>query len=506
MNTFLYKTGDECVDITGGFISSPYTLAGTSVTVIKNSDNMQLNPNGTGRHTTLSHNTAINLTKYKSIYFDIEVVSTLGTNQWPRLGLSTNNNQNDYGVGEVTIENTIGRKLYHIDLTDKTDLAFVKAHINCGAGAVSPFMNIKIYNIWLEENFEKLPVSTDLSSAIQYSENIESKISTLKIKLENNLIQKGVSCSNTDKFSSLINKVQDIKTGVNVTIDNSVKVDYDFNLTLSNVSWVDTSAIQRNFYNGSAVIFNNEIHILGGQGQSLKHHKYDGSSWSKVSDLPYNFQNGSAVVLNNEIHILGGTNSTYFKYHYKYDGASWSEVSTLPYDFQNGSAVVFNNEIHILGSTNSPYFKYHYKYDGASWTSVSDLPYNFQNGSAVVLNNEIHILGGDYSSAHYKKHYKWNGSTWTSVSTLPYNFYNGDAVVYNNEIHILGGNGGINTYCKYNGSSWSNLASIPYYFTGGSAVELNNEIHILGSNYSSTYYTKHYKAKFAYELEVVTNV
>ena len=89
---------------------------------------------------------------------------------------------------------------------------------------------------------------------------------------------------------------------------------------------------------------------------------------------------------------------------------------------------------------------------------------------------------------------------------MPYNFYNGDAVVYNNEIHILGGTGGIDAYRKYNGSSWSNLASIPYYFTGGSAVELNNEIHILGSNYSSTYYTKHYKVKFAYELEVVTNV
>lgn len=210
MNTFLYKTGNECIDITGGFISCPYTLTGTSVEVIKNSDNIQLNPNGAGRHTSLSHNTAINLTEYKSIYFDIEVVSNSGANQWTRLGLSTNNNQNDYGIGEVTIENTVGRKIYYIDLTDKTGLAFVKAHINCGTGAVSPFMNIKIYNIWLEENLEKLPVLTDLSSAIQYSENINSKISTLKIKLENSLIQKGVSCSNTDKFSSLIDKVNNI--------------------------------------------------------------------------------------------------------------------------------------------------------------------------------------------------------------------------------------------------------------------------------------------------------
>ena len=210
MSTFLYKTGNECTDITGGFISSPYALAGTSVTVIKNSDNMQLNPNGKGRYTTLSHNTAIDLTEYKSIYFDIEVVSTLGANQWPRLGLSTNNNQNDYGVGEVTIENTIGRKLYHIDLTDKTGLAFVKAHINSGSGAVAPFLNIKIYNIWLEKNLEKLPISTDLSNTIQYSENINSEISALKIKLKNNLVGKGIECNSSNTISALIDKISDI--------------------------------------------------------------------------------------------------------------------------------------------------------------------------------------------------------------------------------------------------------------------------------------------------------
>ena len=213
MSPFLYKTGDECIDITGGFISCPYTLTGTSVEVIKNSDNMQLNPNGSGRHTTLSHNTAIDLAKYKSIYFDIEVVSTLGANQWARLGLSTNNNQNDYGVGEVTIENTVGRKLYYIDLTDKTGLAFVKAHINSGTGAVSPFMNIKIYNIWLEENLEKLPTSSSLVNTVEYVKNVNDEIYYLKNKLENNLIGKGVECSDNCTMSSLINKINDIAIG-----------------------------------------------------------------------------------------------------------------------------------------------------------------------------------------------------------------------------------------------------------------------------------------------------
>lgn len=249
MSTFLYKTGDECIDITGGFISSPYTLAGTPVSVIKNSDNMQLNPNGMGRHTTLSHNTAIDLAKYKSIYFDIEVVSTLGGNQWPRLGLSTNNNQNDYGVGEVTIENTVGRKLYYIDLTDKTGLAFVKAHINCGTGAVSPFMNIKIYNIWLEENLEKLPTSSSLVDTVEHVKNVNNEIYYLKTKLENNLIEKGVECSRVDKMSSLIDKISSITSKVAYGVQPG-PTSGSFTLQISNLSFKPNLVMCSSYKNG----------------------------------------------------------------------------------------------------------------------------------------------------------------------------------------------------------------------------------------------------------------
>ena len=119
-----------------------------------------------------------------------------------------------------------------------------------------------------------------------------------------------------------------------------------------------------------------------------------------VSTLPYTFYFGSAVVLNGEIHILGSNGGS--TNHYKWDGTSWTSVSTLPYGFYQGSAVVIDGEIHILGSINTGSNTAHYKWNGSSWTSVSTLPYNFYSGSAVVLNNEIHILGGDSS---FKTHY-----------------------------------------------------------------------------------------------------
>ena len=274
---------------------------------------------------------------------------------------------------------------------------------------------------------------------------------------------------------------------------------------------VSVSTLPYDFCNGSAVVLNGEIHILGGysSGNYKKHYKYNGSSWEEVSTLPYNFCYGSAVVWNNEIHILGGSDSSStYTQHYKYNGSSWSSVSTLPYGFFRGSAVVLNNEIHILGSnyyksngstddTKRPYRKNHYKYNGSSWESVSTLPYAFCSGCAVVLNNEIHILGSEYSSR--TEHYKFNGSSWESISTLPYAFYDGSAVVYNNEIHILGGGGSysdMTNHYKFNGSSWESLSTLPYRFGDGAAVVWNDEIHILGSysNNSSGIgnFTKHY--------------
>ena len=171
------------------------------------------------------------------------------------------------------------------------------------------------------------------------------------------------------------------------------------------------------------------------------------SPWSSVSTLPYEFNYGSAVVYNNEIHILGGTvtNSNYRK-HYKWNGSSWSSVSTLPYDFYQDSAVVYNNEIHILGSYSIS--KKHYKWNGSSWSRVSTLPHDFYDGSAVVYNNEIHILGGcnytnnsssNSSGIGLLADVTYNGQTWNMKSRLPYAFSGGSAVVYNNEIHILGG-------------------------------------------------------------------
>ena len=187
-----------------------------------------------------------------------------------------------------------------------------------------------------------------------------------------------------------------------------------------------------NFYGGSAVVYDNKIHILGSldNNSRRRHYSWDGSSWVSESTLLNYFYYGAAVVYDNKIHILGGSGAR--TNHYSWNGSSWVSESTLPCTFYYGSAVVYDNKIHILGGLNETV---HYSWDGTSWVEESTLPYNFKYGSAVVYDNKIHILGGDNNTVHYS----WDGTSWVEESTLPYNFKYGDAVVYDNKIHILGG-------------------------------------------------------------------
>ena len=69
---------------------------------------------------------------------------------------------------------------------------------------------------------------------------------------------------------------------------------------------------------------------------------------------------GAAVVYNGDIHILGSGASGNYREHYKWNGQSWTDVSRVPYVFYQGSAVVYNGDIHLLGDGNSSYKNIHY--------------------------------------------------------------------------------------------------------------------------------------------------
>ena len=241
--------------------------------------------------------------------------------------------------------------------------------------------------------------------------------------------------------------------------------------------WIALTTLPYEFSMGSAVIFNGELHLLGGVNNTNTFYKWNGDEWISLSSLPFGLVNGNAVVYGNNIHILGGTN------HYKWDGTSWSQASTLPYSLNDGSSIIYKDEIHIFNGVN------HYKWNGNTyvWEEVSTLPYEFTNGSAVVLGGELHILGGN-------NHYKWNSTTWAKVSELPISFTSGCAAVYNGVINLYGGDNSLTSQYKWDGTEWTVISELPYEFNNGSVVIYENELHLLGGSSATTSHYKYSKS------------
>lgn len=356
---------------------------------------------------------------------------------------------------------------------------------------------------------------TNLVGAINetYNKALEAfqSASDGKQKLATAITGKGVETSPTDSFDTMVANINNLSQ---VTI-NGEKVNRVLNLVEIGRDWsLETSMnLPYNFYQGSGVALNEEIHILGGSktGTYTNHYKYNGFEWEEVSTLPYDFYLSGAVVLNGEIHILGSySSSENYKKHYKFNGSTWEEVSTLPYNFYRGSAVVYNNEIHILGGIDdTTTLVKHCKFNGSTWEEVSTLPYKFCNGCAVVLNDEIHILGGSRVGTFWL-HYKWNGEVWEEANELPHTFSFGSAVVLSNEIHVLGGNGGTDTATKHyksidfsKDSVWEETSVLPYkYYYGASAV-FNNDIYLIGGGANTDSYLSVARFYAKYKVETI---
>lgn len=247
------------------------------------------------------------------------------------------------------------------------------------------------------------------------------------------------------------------------------------------VNSIMSGTLPYKFYNGSAVVFNGEIHILGGTEGKTNHFSWNGRGWTQHDDLPFDFCNGSAVVFKDRIYILGGSEEPTKCYYW--NGTKWTKSTDIPYKFKNGAAVVYDDKIHILGGTLSD--SNHYTWGGKSWTKLTDLSYTFIDGAAVVYKDKIHLLGSS-ATTFAKVHCTWDGSDYKILSNLPADFYNGCAVAGDRYMHIIGGTNTEKNRYHYDGKEWTKCEDVSYSFINGSSVVLNGVIHILGGSTTNT--------------------
>ena len=157
----------------------------------------------------------------------------------------------------------------------------------------------------------------------------------------------------------------------------------------------------------------------------------DTSGWVKVTDglgPDWSYYGSSAVVYNDEIWIMGGVYSSFrtaITIVSEWSEGRWgfsTEYDALPYTFMFGVAVVYDDRIHLIGGKSvgsETIIRTHVAIDSNTIYDSSH-PYELYpnlnvgicGGSAVIYDDKLHLFGGTvdqtsstYSPKKYPKHY-----------------------------------------------------------------------------------------------------
>lgn len=142
---FLYNLGDECTNITGGWVDK--IIRGTAI-VTKNIDNLYLLSEGTSSDGIFVTQNTIDLTEYTKLKIEYKANTTSG---WADICIGTSNLTNalwDSNTAGMHLIDTDVRIVSEVDITAIVGSYYIK--IGTGSGGIAG-MYLNAYKIWLEK-------------------------------------------------------------------------------------------------------------------------------------------------------------------------------------------------------------------------------------------------------------------------------------------------------------------------------------------------------------------
>lgn len=264
-----------------------------------------------------------------------------------------------------------------------------------------------------------------------------------------------------------------------VVFDNEIHAFYKS--STSHYKWDGSSWTQLNYtgsyVRGDVVVFDNTIHLFCGSNNNACYH----SQWNKSSDTWTNkanfvdrfFNNGGrAIIFNNELHLLGG-NQSYNHFIWNKTNDTYNGVKSLSKNFSDGIAISHNNEIHLFGADDDKYG--HYKIVNDNLIYVSKMPSTVgRHGTfdVVSYNGHIHIFN---SSSHYK----FVDNQWVQLSSLKCAMDDGRVYILNNQLYAYADSSYLIYVWDEETDTWTSTGNTVNKQVGYNAtVVLNDTIYI----------------------------
>ena len=335
-----------------------------------------------------------------------------------------------------------------------------------------------------------------LNELVNETTNIKNEIVTCHESLKSNLVKKGIECSNTDKMSSLIEKVDQIKKAEG----NAVAADVLSGKTFTNANG---GLITGTMANRSATTAASSV---GGSG-TTKYFRIPQGAYVTNASSGYPEITATATQIDANIkaaNIIKGVSicgvagsATQLKSNGCITGASMPSGAGV-YDAASG--IVGSNIYVIGGSTSTTGAESHrkncycYSITGNSWSEKTAMPTARRACGACVVSNKIYVIGG-FAHGHSNDRnyltpvnecYDPATNTWTTKAPMISNSGTGvgyhNVLAINNEIYVVGGkrnstaSGDIQQVNSYNPKTdtWTSKANMPKVSSQNASVANGN--------------------------------
>ncbi len=239
-----------------------------------------------------------------------------------------------------------------------------------------------------------------------------------------------------------------------------------------NAKWetLDTNGTPSKRHENGAVVFNNEIYIIGGRGiKPIDIYDPKTNIWRQNKKPPFELHHITPVALPNKILIVSGFTGKYPKetplshiWEYYPVKDKWVKGKAIPKSRQRGAAgvTIYDNKVYIVGGAKQGHTSGttnmfdQYDTQTNQWTTLTDAPHIRDHSNLVILDSMLVSLAGRNTSYHEPESftaffgqvnhfidvYNFDNASWHTLSSrLPIGWAGAGALVHNNNLYIVGG-------------------------------------------------------------------
>lgn len=282
-----------------------------------------------------------------------------------------------------------------------------------------------------------------LSQLVAETTDIKNELVTCHSNLKNNLIEKGVECSDMDKMSSLIDKVGNIKTEKHNLPDWYRTED----------SWISASNLEVAHDKCVSTLVDDKMYIFGATSPYNTNECYDINTDKLIqkTSMPTSRSDSFVASVGTDIYVIDGYVSTLRSANECYDTLTdtWTTKASKTTTLQKGGCVAIGTDIYCIGGTTVNYSSatnINECYDTLTdtWTTKTKMSSKRYAFGAVSGGTDIYCLGGytpSQTSLNSNDCYDTLTGTWTTKTSMPQKNYDFSATCDNYCIYCIGGNG-----------------------------------------------------------------